>query len=303
MKVFVTGATGFIGPHLVRRLADAGHQVFVLDRSPEKARPMPGGAVRVEGDGTVSGAWQEEVSRCDAVINLAGITIFQRWNARVKEQLTASRIDTTRNVVDALRARRGVSTRLLSGSAIGYYGSRGDETLNEGSVPAGDFMARMARDWENAALEAESLGVKVAVCRFGIVLGKNGGALGQMLPLFRLGLGSPLGAGKQWFSWIHVDDLVAGLIFLLQHEEVVGPVNLTAPEPVRNSEFTRALGKAIKRPTFLPAVPGLALRLALGQVAQVLVEGQRVLPDRLLKSGFKFRYPTLQDALRDLVTA
>ena len=212
-----------------------------------------------------------------------------------------SRILTTRNLVNTLAGRKGRDTVLLSTSAVGYYGFHEDETLDEGSPPGSDYLATMALDWEKEATRAEEFDVRVLTCRFGIVLGRNGGALAQMLPLFRKGLGSTLGSGKQWFSWIHEQDLVHIFLFLLEQDSLSGPINFTAPEPVTNKEFTKALGKALGRPTFLPAAPGFILKVIKGEFGSVLLQGQRVIPKKLLDAGFHFRFATIHEALTDLV--
>jgi hypothetical protein len=204
-------------------------------------------------------------------------------------------------VVQALSARTGKETVLLSASGTGYYGFTGCEELEEGAPPGTDFLARLAADWEQEALAAEAHGVRVAVCRFGLVLGREGGSLKQMLPLFRLGLGSPLGSGDQWFPWIHEADLALALAFLLDRRELSGPFNCTAPNPVRNREFTQALARALGKPVFLPAVPGFLLRTAMGEMGEVLLNGQRAVPAKLLRSGFEFQFPEIRTALDDLL--
>ncbi len=212
-----------------------------------------------------------------------------------------SRLLTTKNLVAALEGRKDRDTVLLSTSAVGYYGFREDEILDEGSPPGDDYLANLARDWETEALRAEKYGVRVLICRFGIVLGRDGGALGQMVPLFRKGLGSALGSGNQWFSWIHEKDLVNIFSFLLEQKALSGPINLTAPEPVTNAAFTKALGRALGRPVVLPAVPGFALKMIKGEFGTLLLNGQRVIPKRLIEAGFRFQFPAIKDALNDLV--
>jgi uncharacterized protein (TIGR01777 family) len=212
-----------------------------------------------------------------------------------------SRLLTTKNLVVALEGRKDRNTVLLSTSAVGYYGFHEDEILDEGSPPGDDYLANLARDWETEALRAEKYGVRVLICRFGIVLGRDGGALGQMVPLFRKGLGSPLGSGNQWLSWIHEQDLVNIFSFLLEQKALSGPINLTAPEPVTNTAFTKALGRALGRPTFLPAVPGFVLKMIKGEFGTLLLNGQRVVPKKLVDAGFRFQFPAIQDALSDLL--
>jgi uncharacterized protein (TIGR01777 family) len=301
MKVFMTGGTGFIGKTLSRALIRDGHAVRVLTRPGELTPPLPAGVEAVVGDPTVGGHWQNRVCDHDVVINLAGASIFSRWSEAVKRQLRESRILTTRHLVDALGRAPGAGKHLLSASAVGYYGYHGDETLTEESEAGTDFLAVLAVDWEREALAAASLGIRVATCRFGIVMGENGGALGQMLPLFKLWAGSPLGSGKQWFSWIHEGDLAEIFLFLLKHPEIAGPINCTAPRPVTNRELTACLGEILKVPTFLPAVPGFMMKLVMGEFGNVLLKGQRVIPRRLQEAGFSFRFPSLKEALTDIL--
>jgi uncharacterized protein (TIGR01777 family) len=209
-----------------------------------------------------------------------------------------SRILTTRNVVDAIPANKGAL--LCSTSAVGYYGFRDDEELTEEDGPGNDFLARLAADWEREALKAAAKGVRVTITRFGLVLGKTGGVLGQMIPLFRKFIGGPLGSGKQWFSWIHMDDLLSAFLFVFNKNNIHGPVNFCAPNPVRNRDLAKALGEVLKRPSLF-RTPAFALRLVLGEFGSVVLEGQRVIPSRLLKHGFAFRYPEIRGALRQVV--
>ena len=301
MKIFMTGGTGFVGTTLTRRLVEQGHQVTVLTRKISgDMRPEIGVSV-VEGDPTQKGAWQEEVSHHEAVINLAGASIFRRWTEQAKAMIRDSRILTTKNLVDALRKRQESESTLISTSAVGFYGFHDDEELDESSASGDDFLASLSKDWEAAAFKAQDYGVRVLICRLGIVLGTRGGALGQMIPLFKTGLGSPLGTGKQWFSWIHEQDLVRIYLFLLSRKDMQGPVNCTAPGPVNNRTFTKALGKAMHRPTFMPAVPGFMLKTLKGEFGNVLLKGQRVVPKCLLNAGFDFKFPGIDDALQSLL--
>jgi uncharacterized protein (TIGR01777 family) len=303
MRTFLTGGTGFVGKTVASILLDQGHEVTVLTRSAPSGPPSSSALEYEVGDPRVAGAWQEKVAAHDAVINLAGASIFCRWTRANKRLIRESRVETTRNVVDALAARRGKETILISASGAGYYGFREEEGLGEDASPGNDFLAMLSQDWETEALRAEQIGVRVVLCRLGVVLGKEGGALKKMAPAFRAGLGSPLAKGEQWFSWIHEKDLAGILLFLLNREDVAGPVNCTAPQPIRNREMTKTLGQALRRPTFLPPVPGTLLKLALGEFAQVFSEGQCVVPARLLHLGFTFRFPTLAKALEDLLGA
>jgi uncharacterized protein (TIGR01777 family) len=298
MKVLITGGLGFVGTQLSIRLLDKGHQVTVVDRSPEAHGFTPGEVTYVSGDTTEKGAWQKEVEHQDAVINLAGASIFKRWSEATKKLMYDSRILTTRNVVEAMR-KDGLRV-LCSTSAVGYYGFRGDEELREEDAPGDDFLANLAVDWENEALEAEKRGVRVAITRFGIVLGKTGGALGQMIPAFKKFVGGPLGSGRQWFSWIHMEDLLNAFVFVFETQTIHGPVNFCSPNPVRNRELSKALGKVLRRPSCL-TTPGFMLRLIMGEFGSVLLEGHRVIPAKLLRNGFSFRYPEIEGALQEVV--
>lgn len=301
MKVFITGGTGFVGRTLTRRFTDRGAEVTLLTRRLEGKAAPPPGASYLEGDPTIQGPWQEEVPGHEVIINLAGASIFRRWTDSTKKEITESRIKGTKNLVEALKGRTGQETLLLSASAVGYYGFHVDEELDEESPPGEDFLATVAREWESAALEAEDYGVRAVVLRFGIVLGRRGGALKQMVPLFKWGLGSPLGSGRQWFSWIHEHDLAEIFLTLVERGDIRGPVNCTSPNPIRNRDFTKALGRALNRPTFMPAVPAFVMRLVYGEFGSILVKGQKVIPRKLIQSGFSFNFPEVGGALKNLL--
>ena len=299
MKVFMTGGTGFVGTYLSRELVHQGHEVTILTRRTQPPAPAAPGISFVTGDPTQEGPWMGAVPEHDWVINLAGASIFRRWSTGYKREIYDSRIRTTRNLVIALAA--GDRRQLLcSTSAVGYYGPRGDEILTEDSPQDSYFLAQLSEDWEAEALKAAELGIRVVITRFGIVLGRGGGALGQMAPMFRRFLGGPLGSGQQWFSWIHQADQVRAFNFVWEHPEIHGPVNFTAPQPVRNWELTKALGRVLHRPTLLPA-PEFMMRLVLGEFADALLTGQRVIPKKLLDAGFRFNFPTIAEALKDLL--
>lgn len=301
MKIFMTGGTGFVGTTLTKKLTQEKHHVTILTRALTEDSPLPKGATYLEGDPTEKGTWQESVAEHEVIINLAGASIFRRWSETTKEIIRDTRIHTTQNLVEALAARKGKETLLLSTSAIGYYGFHEDEELVEDSPPGDNFLASLAREWESAALKAEAFGVRVALLRFGIILGKHGGALRQMLPLFNMYLGSPLGSGEQWFSWIHEEDLAGIYLHLIAQKNISGPINCTAPHPVRNMDLTRVLAEALGKPSFMPAVPGFMLRMIMGEFGSVLLEGQRVLPKRVLDTGFRFKFPKIKKALQDLL--
>lgn len=299
MKIVIAGASGFVGKALSRFLLDAGHTVTGLGTSSAHGLESAPKFVWIRADTTRSGDWQTAVAEADAVVNLAGRSIFKRWSREYKARIVDSRLQTTQNVVSAMAGHGKI---LLSTSAVGYYGNRGDEVLDESTRPGSDFLAHLSVDWEQAAQEAEQQGVRVAIMRFGVVLGSSGGALAQMLPAFRMFAGGPLGNGRQWFSWIHLIDLLAAVQFLLNSETARGPYNFCAPGVVRQKDFARALGSALDRPAVVPA-PYLLLRLMMGEMADVLLASQQVRPDRLTADGFDFRFPDVDTALADLVNA
>jgi uncharacterized protein (TIGR01777 family) len=301
MNVFMTGGTGFVGTTLSEKLLALGHGVTVLTRSAVPKGEGHAGVRYVTGDPTQPGDWQKTVEGHEVIINLAGASLFKRWTKEVKQAIRESRIKTTRNLVHAISGASPKGTVLFSTSAIGYYGFRGEEALDEESSPGHDFLANLSQEWEAEALQAVQHGVRVVICRFGIVLGAGGGALGQMTPFFKKGMGSPLGSGKQWFSWIHEQDLVDICLFLLDKPDVAGPVNCTAPNPVRNKALTEALARAMGKPTFMPAVPGFMVKIMMGEFGSVLLEGQKVMPKRLLALGYPFHFPNIEGALHDLL--
>jgi hypothetical protein len=298
MQILVTGATGFVGRALILRLLRDGHRVRALVRSRGRAASLLGADVELA-DAKGEGALLRAVEGCDAVINLAGESVGTRWTAARKRALWDSRVKLTEELVAAIgRAERRPSV-LVSASAVGYYGDRGDEPLDEGSAPGSDFLAEMCEAWEAAAQAAEQHGLRVCRVRIGLVLGRGGGVLEKLLPLFRAGLGGPLGDGRQYFPWVHQHDLVELLATATVEPRFAGPVLAVAPAAVTNREFARALGAALHRPAVLPA-PKFALRLVLGEAASALVAGQRATPTRTLALGFHFQFATLGAALSDL---
>lgn len=295
MKIVIAGGTGLIGRHLRAACAAAGHESILLSRRERDARSQP--PTTALWDGTSPGPWQGALEGADAVVNLCGESVAQgRWTASRKKALVDSRIGPTRALVSAVSAAKRRPRVFVSASAVGYYGDRGDEPLDEGAKPGSDFLAGLCEAWEREARLIEPLGVRVVCLRIGVVLAPDGGALAKMLPIFRLGLGGRLGGGRQWMSWIAISDLTDLMLFALSHE-ITGPLNATAPNPVANRDFTAALGRSLGRPALLPA-PGLALRLALGEMAQLLLGGQKVLPRKALESGFAFKHPQVDAALR-----
>jgi uncharacterized protein (TIGR01777 family) len=297
MKILVTGSTGLVGTALVSALAGAGHAVCRLQRPESAARggardgfDVPWNAATGELGGAAVGA--------DAVVNLAGASIGGgRWTAERKALLRSSRVETTRALVTALAKMNAPPRALVSASAIGYYGSRGDENLTEASAAGTNFLAGLAQEWEAEAVKAEALGIRVVRARFGIILARHGGALAKMLLPFKLGAGGRIGSGQQWMSWVTLKDVVGILRLALENRAVQGAVNVVAPGAVRNAEFTKELARALHRPALFPA-PAFALRLALGEMADaLLLASQRVVPQRLQQLGYRFAHPDLAGAL------
>jgi uncharacterized protein (TIGR01777 family) len=299
MHILVTGATGFLGRPLVAALLAAGHSVSYLarqrsDKLDSRATYMNWAAS--EQEPSLAGAGD-----LNAVIHLAGEPVAQRWTAEVKARIAGSRLDGTRNLVRALGRLSIKPSVLVSASAIGYYGDREAEVLTENSGPGNGLLADLCVGWEREAQAAREIGLRVVSTRIGVVLDKDGGALGEMLPIFRMGLGGKLGSGRQWMSWIHRQDLIRLLQFAVENPAVAGPVNATSPNPVTNLEFTRELAKALHRPALFP-VPRLALRLAMGAVADHILDSARVVPEAAQQRGFEFHYPLLGDCLRYMLT-
>ncbi|MBI4051951.1 MAG: TIGR01777 family protein [Elusimicrobia bacterium] len=279
MRIFLAGGTGFIGKAVTEEFSKVGHSLVFLTRQ-----------------NLNSGAWESQVKGCDAVINLAGESIAQRWSPSAKQRIGESRIGVTRSLVFGMERSYPRPKVLINASAVGYYGDRGDEALTEESAPGTGFLAEVCKDWEAQAQRAMDFGVRAVCLRLGVVLGKGGGALAKMLPPFRMFVGGPLGDGRQWMSWVHIQD-VAGLIsFCLSHDSVSGAVNATAPEPMTNRDFSKALGNVLGRPSWAP-VPGFVLKLLLGEMSDLLLTGQRVLPARARELGYRFRFSSLMEAL------
>lgn len=306
MRVFVTGATGLVGRRMVRRLHERGDQILILTRRALHANQLFGNkAAVVEGDPMRSGDWMKAIADCDAVIHLAAENVFaRRWNPDFKKMLYDSRIVSTQNVVAALQRQPmradGQAKVLVNASAIGYYGPHGDEQLTEDSPAGSDFLAQLCIDWEQAARTAEAAGVRVVLVRIGVVLDRDGGALAKLMTPFRLFAGGPVGSGRQWMSWIHYADLASLFLFALENENTRGPLNGTAPNPVTNREFSKTLGHVLHRPS-LVWTPQFALRVVLGEVANIVATGQRVLPTRSMDLGFSFQYPLLDAALAHIL--
>lgn len=293
MRALVTGATGFVGRKLLERL----EQPVVLSRDAERAkRSLPHGVCVYAWDSMREPAPAAAFAGVDTVIHLAGDPVAEgRWNDEKRRRIRESRTIGTANLVRGIAASATKPATLVSASAIGYYGSRGDETLDESASAGSDFLAQVCIEWEREAAAAEALGLRTAMARIGIVLG-DGGALKKMLLPFKLGLGGRLGAGKQWMSWVHVDDVVGMLLQVAGDATLRGPFNCVGPKPVTNAEFTKAVGRAVRRPTIFP-VPPIALKLAVGDFAEVLLASQRCVPKKMLAAGYTFKYPTVDSAM------
>jgi uncharacterized protein (TIGR01777 family) len=298
MKIFIVGGTGFVGSNLARFLLGEGHRVKAVARSEPQQRFDPGNFQFIAADTTQKGPWQEELADADAVVNLTGASIFKRWTRSYKKQIYDSRILTTRHVVEALPSGKDVT--LCSASGAGFYGSRGDDVLTENESAGSDFLAGVTIDWEKEALQANARGARVVVMRFGVILGPDGGAMAKLVPAFKMFVGGPLGDGNQWFPWLHLDDLIAAIVFVLEHPEISGPLNFCAPNPVRNRHLAKALGEVLNRPAFLPA-PAFMIRLAMGEFGDVFLGSQRMVPDKLVDQGFSFQYPEIRGAIQAVI--
>lgn len=305
MKVAITGATGFVGSRLVERLHAQGDQVLIFTRNSTSAQRVfpkevyPNVEI-VAYRPTESGAWQDAIADCDAVVNLAGESIAEgRWTPQRKQEILQSRQAGTQKLVEAIAKANSKPKVLVNASAIGYYGTSETETFDEASSSGNDFLAEVCRAWEAEAQKVLDYGVRLVILRFGIVLGM-GGAIARMVTPFKLFAGGPIGSGRQWFSWIHRDDVVSLIIAAIQREDVQGVLNATAPNPVRMAEFCQTMGEVMNRPSWLP-VPGFAIEALLGDGAIVVLEGQKVLPQRAQAYNFEFQYPNVKQALADIL--
>jgi uncharacterized protein len=296
MRITVTGATGLIGSRLVARMLERGDEVTVLSRDPEGTRSVLGDVATATWDPTGAAAPTSALAGRDGVVHLAGEPVAQRWSDMVKERIWTSREAGTRCLVAGLREAEPRPGVLVSASGVGYYGPRGDERLDESAQAGDDFLSQVVKVWEAEAAAAEKLGLRVVHVRTGVVLDRAGGALAKMLPPFRAGIGGPVAGGRQYMPWIHLDDLVGIYLAALDGDDWSGPVNASAPEPVTNKEFSKALGRALHRPAFAP-VPAFALRILYGEMAEIVTTGQRAVPKRALELGYAFRHPDLDEAL------
>ncbi|MFW6236126.1 MAG: TIGR01777 family oxidoreductase [Desulfovibrionales bacterium] len=298
MHYFVMGGTGFVGTALLEHLQAKGHRVSALVREGSSLKVGGKGIEAVPGNAMKEGEWQKVAAEADVVVNLVGASIFRRWTEDAKKKITTTRVVSTRRAVQAMRKTGGQT--FVCANAVGFYGDRGDEILVEESGPGQGFLAEVCKQWQQEAREAESKGHRVVLARFAPVLGKGGGVMGQMLPVFKLGLGGPLGSGKQWFAWVHMTDLVRAIEFAGENHEITGPVNVCSPHPVTNKDFTGSLAAKLHRPAFFK-VPAVVLKTALGEAATMVLDSVRCVPGKLQSSGFSFKYPRLEQALDEIL--
>lgn len=302
MRILIIGGSGFIGRALIKRLLETGHEVSVLSRRPQAVH-LPSAVAVYPWDGRRGAPWAEVLAEMDAVVNLAGANLGAgRWTPQRKQTFLTSRVWSGEAVVEAFSLAPRKPSVLLQASAVGYYGPCGDEIITEDAPPGKDFLAQLCMQWEASTQPVEAWGVRRVLLRTGIVLAKDSLALKRLVLPIRWGVGGPLGSGRQWMPWIHIADQIEAMLFLLQHEQARGPFNLTAPNPVRNADFGRTLARVMRRPFWLP-VPALALRLMLGEMSTVVLDGQRAIPRRLLELGYRFKFEDLELALRDLLAS
>jgi len=300
MRVIVTGGSGLIGRALVDSLAQDGHEVIVLSRNPDAVKNLPKGACAEKWDGKTAQGWGKFANGEDAIVNLAGATISERWSEARKKEIRESRVNAGQAIVEAVKAAEKKPRVVIQSSAVGYYGPRGAEEITEDSSAGSDFLASVCRDWEASTAELDNMGIRRPIIRTGVVLDKNGGALPKMVMPVKMFVGGPLGSGKQYFPWIHLHDEVAAIRWLIDNPNANGVYNLSAPQPLTNKEFTQAIGKVLGRPTFMP-VPAFAMQMLFGEMATLLLDGQREMPVRLVKDGFKFKYTNAEAALHDVL--
>lgn len=305
-RVILAGGSGLIGRALTESLAADGYEVIILSRAPEKVKDLPTGARAVAWDSKTAQGWGDLVDGADAIVNLAGENLKgngflpSRWTRRRKDLIRQSRLDAGHAVVEAIRSAKKKPSILLQASAVGYYGPRGDEPISESEPPGSDFLATLCKEWEASTIAAEEMGVRRVINRTGLPLTLKGGAFPLLVLPFRLFAGNWFGGGRQYYPWIHFEDYIAALRFLLADPKASGPYNISAPNPVTNRDFARALGKVMRRPVLMP-VPRFALEIALGEVATVVMDGQRMVPKKLQEQGFKFKFSEFEQAARDLL--
>ena len=297
-KILITGASGFVGSYLSRFLLDKGYSVTGLGTSKTHSLSREYPSFQwISSDTTQEGEWQSHAAEADVIVNLAGRSIFKYWTPKYKQAILDSRIKTTRNIVNAMA--KGKPRKLLTTSAVGIYGDRGDELLTEDAARGKGFLAHVCRDWEAIGAQAREKGVLTSIMRFGVVLGKNGGALATMLPAYKIFAGGPLGKGNQWFPWIHIRDLAGAVEFLAEKEDLEGIFNFTGPKPVRQKEFAQALGRSLHRPSFMPT-PSFVIKTVMGELGTSLLQSQRALPRNLEQAGYRFLFQDVDAALSDI---
>lgn len=307
MKYTISGGTGLIGSKLVRLLAAQGHEIIILSRSPDSVSNPPRHVQPVYWDGKNVSKWVDQLDGTDVVINLAGESIAGKglipspWTDHKKDRILKSRVQVGETLLEGIKQVDQKPQKFIQASAIGYYGSRGDELLTESSPPGSDFLSRTCTAWESSTKPVVDLGVTHIVVRLGVVLSEKGGALPRLILPFKLFLGGPIGNGEQWYSWIHIDDVCSAINYLSEHAQAQGVFNLTAPKPVKNKFFAKTIGEIMSRPAFFP-VPGFLMKIFLGEVSTVVLNGQRVIPKRLRQLNYSFQYPELEGALRDLIS-
>jgi uncharacterized protein (TIGR01777 family) len=300
MRILISGGTGFIGSALTGALVSHGHHITVLTRGLKKPLKDDRHISFLQCDPLTPGPWQKKIAEHQIIINLAGLSIFRRWSRRNKRKIIRSRILITQNLVDGLAGLHSRDIRFFSASGVGYYGYHKNGLFDENSPNGREFLSRMAKDWETTAYNAKEFGAQVTICRFGQVLGMEGGALPKLIMVSKLGLGGTWGTGRQWTSWIHIKDLVNIFLFLLEHTSVTGNVNFTSPNPVRNYEMMSLIRKYLHRKAILPAIPAFLLQLVTGEFSSTFLNGQKVIPRKLIEAKYSFLYPTMDEALSDL---
>ncbi len=300
MRVIVAGGSGLIGRALVASLAKDGHEVLVLSRKPEDVKNLPKNARAEKWDGRSAQGWGQLVNGADAIVNLAGATLSERWSDSQKKAIRESRVNAGKAIVEAVKAAGQQPRVVIQSSAVGYYGPRGAEEIGEEASAGSDFLAGICKDWEASTAELDSLGIRRVITRTGVVLDKHGGALPRMVMPVKMFIGGPLGNGQQYFPWIHLQDEVAAMRWLIDNPNAHGVYNLSAPQPLTNKEFTQAVGKVLGRPTFMP-VPAFAVKMLFGEMSSLVLDGQREVPQRLLKEGFRFKFTDAAAALRDVL--
>jgi uncharacterized protein len=300
MRIIITGGSGLIGRALVDNLAKDGHEVIVLSRNPNSVTNLPKGTRAEKWDGKSAQGWGKLADGAGAIVNLAGATISERWSAERKKEIRDSRVNAGKAIVEAVKAAQQKPGVVVQSSAVGYYGPRGSEEITEESSAGNDFLASICKEWEASTSELDSMGIRRPITRTGVVLDLHGGALPKMMMPIKMFVGGPLGSGKQYFPWIHLKDEVAAICFLIDTKTANGVYNLSAPKPLTNKEFTQAIGKVLGRPTFMP-VPAIAMKTLFGEMSTLLLDGQRQMPVRLVKDGFKFQFADATAALKDVL--